>query len=152
MALQLQKAPGAVGPIYQAGPTNMGPRVPDAPIDPAYHWIERHFGTRERYVAKRKRDLRQREDNRDTTLTRGKRSKRVMQWVPVGSRQEEGKGPQGKDTWQRSKRQRKGQERKRKGSGKILQRAKVFSRYGKYSRGRADCCSRLAGRNNRQLR
>ena len=82
-------APGAAGPVYQAGSTSQDSCDSDAEIEPAYQWIGELFGTIEDYVASRKRDYTEIEDDQITNLTRGKRNKRVMRWVPVGSRQEE---------------------------------------------------------------
>ena len=49
-------APGAAGPVYQAGSTSQDPCDSDAEIEPAYQWIGELFGTIEDYVASRKRD------------------------------------------------------------------------------------------------
>ena len=50
------KAPGAAGPIYHSGILAGGPRVPDAHVEPAYHWIDQ-FMTIQNWSERRKRDL-----------------------------------------------------------------------------------------------
>ena len=45
-AIPAAKAPTGIAPVYHAGLVVGGPRVPDAEVEPAYHWIKQYGSNR----------------------------------------------------------------------------------------------------------